>query len=77
MWNSAAVCIYTLALQNTLEGGDRLPGDFGFAYTKGCTSEADKLTMRAKELENGRAAMLAFAGVVTQAVALDKGFPYF
>jgi len=31
----------------------------------------------AKELENGRAAMLAFAGIVTQAVATNKGFPYF
>ena len=33
--------------------------------------------MQLKELENGRLAMLAFSGIVTQAVLTGKGFPYF
>ena len=36
-----------------------------------------KIINQLKELENGRLAMLAFSGIVTQAVLTGKGFPYF
>ena len=37
----------------------------------------DDPEMQLREIENGRLAMLAFAGIVTQAVLTGKGFPYF
>jgi hypothetical protein len=33
--------------------------------------------MALKELENGRLAMVAFSGIITQAALTGKGFPYF
>mmetsp|Transcript_96276 Transcript_96276/g.272137 ORF Transcript_96276/g.272137 Transcript_96276/m.272137 type:complete len:201 (+) Transcript_96276:39-641(+) len=71
----AAEAIGVVALKNTMDGGDRAPGDFGIEYVKSCKTDADKFKMREKEIENGRAAMLAFSGVVTQA-ALGHHFPY-
>jgi len=38
-------------------------------------SQADKDTMQLKEIENGRLAMIAFGGMVTQAVATGHSFP--
>ena len=53
-------------------------GDFGFdPLNLGGKSDKDKETMALKELENGRLAMLAFGGIVTQAVLTGKGFPYY
>ena len=69
--------ISVVAVKETLDGSDRQPGDYGFdPLNLGGKTPAAKATMQAKEIENGRAAMLAFAGVVTQA-ALCKEFPYF
>jgi len=49
------------------------PGDYGFDPLKKANDERMQLT----ELKNGRLAMLAFSGMVTQSVLYDKGFPYF
>lgn len=60
---------------------DREAGDFKFDplnFLKG-KSDAEKFTMRTKEINNGRLAMLAFGGVATQ-TALENAnhaFPYF
>jgi len=67
-----------LALVHSIDRkSGRAPGAYGFdplgLYGK---DERAKATMRNKELENGRAAMLAFSGIATQAVLTGHGFPY-
>jgi Chlorophyll A-B binding protein len=61
-----------------LEG--REPGDFNFdpLNLMGKTPDAQK-TMRTKEINNGRLAMLAFGGIATQAALGESTqmFPYF
>ena len=54
------------------------PGDFKFDpfNLKGKTPEAQAV-MAEKEISNGRLAMMAFSGIVTQAALFGKGFPYF
>lgn len=76
---SALEFIGIVALKQTFDGSGRIPGEFGFDplnFYNG-KSSAQKVKLQAQELENGRTAMLAFAGIVTQAVATGKGFPYF
>lgn len=71
--------ISVIAVKETLEGSDRQPGEFGFDPLKFSAGKSDavKKDFQLKEIENGRLAMLAFAGVVTQAVLTGKSFPYF
>jgi light-harvesting complex I chlorophyll a/b binding protein 1 len=74
---AAVEFVSCVAVQQMMSGAsDRAPGDFGFdpMNMKGKTAK-DMETMQLKEIENGRLAMVAFAGMVTQA-ALGKGFPY-
>merc|ERR1711966_38350 len=57
---------------------DREAGDFKLdplQFLKG-KSKDDVDTMKLKELQHGRAAMLAFSGVVTQAALGGTEFPY-
>jgi len=66
------------AANYTMNGGDREPGDFGLdplGFLDGATP-AQKYEMQEKEVKNGRLAMLAFSGVVTQAACGHPDFPY-
>jgi light-harvesting complex I chlorophyll a/b binding protein 1 len=74
-WIAVAECIGYLAILEMLDGSGRQPGDFGFDPLQ--IGGANDPEMQLKEIENGRLAMLAFAGIVTQAVLTGKGFPYF
>ena len=67
-----------IGVSQMLQGSGREPGDFGFGkqYLEG-KSEAQIAKVKLQEITHCRAAMLAFAGVVTQSVLYDKGFPYF
>jgi Chlorophyll A-B binding protein len=67
-----------IALSETLQGSGREAGDFGFGtqYLAG-KSEKEIKKIKYNEIMNGRLAMMAFSGMVTQAVLYDKGFPYF
>ena len=62
-----------------VEGGSRLqegyiPGDLGFdPLGMKPTNSADYLSMQAKELNNGRLAMIAVAGMVGQELATQHG----
>ena len=66
-----------LGVAEMLQGSGREPGDFGFGtwYLEGKTEEQVKL-LKYQEIKNGRLAMMAFGGVVTQSVLFDAGFPY-
>ena len=57
---------------------NRSPGDFSFdpfdLYFG--RNEKTQKDMVIKELKNGRLAMIAFSGIVTQAVLTGKDFPF-
>lgn len=58
-----------------LQGGARKPGYFGFdplGFSKG----KDAARMATAEIKNGRLAMLAFSGMITQAALTGNGFPF-
>jgi len=67
-----------IAVSEMLQGSGREPGYFGLGskYLEGKSAEAVE-KIKYNEIMNGRLAMLAFAGMVTQSVLFDKGFPYF
>jgi len=66
-----------LGVAEMLQGSGREPGDFGFGnwYLEGKTADQVKL-LKYQEIKNGRLAMMAFGGVVTQSVLFDADFPY-
>jgi len=66
-----------LAIAEMLQGSGRAPGDFGFgsSFLNG-KSEAEIKKLKYQEIKNGRLAMMAFGGAVTQSVLYDVGFPY-
>eukprot|EP00529_Nitzschia_sp_RCC80_P034006 CAMPEP_0113447216 /NCGR_PEP_ID=MMETSP0014_2-20120614/4121_1 /TAXON_ID=2857 /ORGANISM="Nitzschia sp." /LENGTH=207 /DNA_ID=CAMNT_0000338359 /DNA_START=84 /DNA_END=707 /DNA_ORIENTATION=+ /assembly_acc=CAM_ASM_000159 len=66
-----------LGVAEMLQGSGREPGDFGFGtwYLLGKSDEEVK-KIKYQEIANGRLAMMAFAGAVTQSVLYDVGFPY-
>ncbi|KAL3928478.1 MAG: hypothetical protein SGPRY_002372 [Prymnesium sp.] len=68
------------AINEMLSGEtEREPGDFGldgFNYLKGKSAEEVK-RMKFYEVVHGRAAMLAFSGMVTVSAMYGKPFPYF
>lgn len=69
-------CLSFVAIQEMLAGSGREAGDFGFDPLKLAADAKKKETMQLKEITHSRLAMLAFSGMVTQAVLTEKGFPY-
>ena len=71
--------ISVVAVKQMLDDSDREPGDYGFDPLGFSAGKPDKVKKdyALKELENGRLAMIAFGGIVTQAVVTGKGFPYY
>ena len=57
---------------------DREPGDYGIGWQyckEGDTATQEKY--RLAEITHGRAAMMAFSGVVTASALTGQSFPYF
>jgi len=78
VWIGIAEMVGYLAVAEMLQGSGREPGDFKFGakFLEGKT-EAQINKLKYQEIMNGRLAMLAFGGMVTQSVLFEKGFPYF
>jgi light-harvesting complex I chlorophyll a/b binding protein 1 len=76
LWIGLLEVISTISIDQMLRGSGREPGDFGFDPI-GFGSDPVKLKeLQMKELANGRLAMFAFGGVVTQSVLTGNSFPY-
>lgn len=78
LWLGIAETISTISVVQMLNGSGREPGDFGLdppGLLKGRSPEfvAD---MKLKEITHCRLAMMAFSGMVTQAVLYDSHFPF-
>jgi len=74
---SIAEIFSSFAVIQMLNGSGRKPGYFGFDPLGFVKDEQSAKKFGDNEIENGRAAMLAFGGIVTQAVLYGKSFPYF
>lgn len=78
IWICGFEIVSYIAISEMLQGSGREPGDYGLGtkFLEGKSPEAIK-KLKYQEIKNGRLAMLAFGGAVTQSVLYDKGFPYF
>jgi len=71
---SALEIVSFFATMQMLNGEtERKPGEFKFDPL----NFGKDPSMELKEIQNGRLAMIAFSGIVTQAALTSKGFPYF
>lgn len=76
LWIGLLEVVGAIGIDQTLRGSGREPGDFGFDPV-GFGSDPEKMKdLQMKELANGRLAMFAFGGVVTQSVLTGNSFPY-
>lgn len=77
LWFGLTEIIGLVALVQMLEGSGRAPGDFGLdgGLLKGKSDEYIE-NMKLAEITHCRLGMLAFSGVVTQAVLTQGPFPY-
>jgi len=78
LWIGIAESLSIVAIIEMLQGSGRKPGDFGLdpiGFLKD-KSEEEVNDMKLKEITHCRLAMLAFSGMVTQAVLTQGPFPY-
>ena len=66
------------AILDQARGSGRAPGEFNFDPLGFGKNAANLKRYRVNEVKNGRLAMLAFSGIVTQAALFpEKAFPFF
>jgi len=76
LWTGLVEAIALIGTIQMLNGSGRKPGDFGFdpmGFSKDA-AKAERLAVA--EVKNGRLAMLAFSGMITQATLTGNGFPF-
>mmetsp|Transcript_1468 Transcript_1468/g.2918 ORF Transcript_1468/g.2918 Transcript_1468/m.2918 type:complete len:230 (-) Transcript_1468:159-848(-) len=76
LWLGMLEFFSAIAIDQMLRGSGREPGDYGFDPIGFISDPAKKEEMQMKELANGRLAMFAFGGAVTQAVLTGNTFPW-
>jgi len=77
LWLGLLELFSFIGIDQMLRGSGREPGDYGFDPIGFISDPAKKEEMQMKELANGRLAMFAFGGAVTQAVLTGNSFPGF
>merc|ERR1719327_1381132 len=76
LWIGILEVISAIKIDQMLRGSGRQPGDFGFDPIGFSSDPKVKADLQMKELANGRLAMFATGGVITQAVLTGNTFPY-
>ena len=78
LWIGLAEIIGSVAVIQMLQGSGRAPGDFGLDPVGFLAGKSDEevAEMKLKEITHCRLAMMAFSGMVTQAVLTQGPFPY-
>lgn len=76
LWIGLLEIVGFIAIDQTLRGSGREPGDFGFDPIGFSSDPKVKADLQMKELANGRLAMFGFGGIVTQSVLTGNTFPY-
>jgi len=76
LWIGLLELFSAIAIDQMLRGSGRAAGDYGFDPLGFSTDPKKFEELQMKELANGRLAMFAFGGFVTQAVLTGNTFPY-
>jgi len=76
LWLGLLELFSVIAIDQMLRGSGRQPGYFGFDPLGFAKDEKKKDDLQMKELANGRLAMFAVSGFLTQSVLTGHGFPY-
>jgi len=76
LWIGLLEVFSFIGIDQMLRGSGREAGDYGFDPIGFGSDPAKLKDLQMKELANGRLAMFAFGGVVTQSVLTGNTFPY-
>lgn len=75
IYRTGLIEILTIPALLSLGKNDRAAGDYSFDPLRLGSKPKDLEKYKINELKNGRLAMLAFSGIITQAALTGKAFP--